>query len=99
MEKNGHFLESGSYNGHYYGTPKPSLGELIMKDEPTNTVENGKRELEAQTHNITDNSTESIEPATVHRESENLNKEKCNGTVEEIENDNPNKKNNEPINV
>jgi hypothetical protein len=70
MEKNGNFLETGSYNGHYYGTPKPLLGDLITKDDTTDvSTENGDLELDQRTLN----NTESNERVIVHSESGNLN--------------------------
>lgn len=49
MEKNGDFLESGTYNGHYYGTVKPAFkmdlkGELltIQENEADSLVRNGE---------------------------------------------------------
>ena len=78
MEQNGSFLETGSYNGHYYGTPKPLLSDLIMKDDTTKiSTEN----LELETRTAKD--TESNEQVTVHHESENLN-------VKGLENDSAN---------
>ena len=61
MEKNGNFLETGSYNGHYYGTPKPLLGDLTLDDQPKKS-----------TAETTENNTESCERVTVHRENEDL---------------------------
>ena len=70
MEKNGNFLETGSYNGHYYGTPKPLLGDLITKDDTTDvSTENGDLESDQRTLN----NTESNERVIVHSESGNLN--------------------------
>lgn len=45
MEKNGNFLETGSYNGHYYGTPKPLLNDAILKDKApsANDTENSEQ--------------------------------------------------------
>ncbi|CAB3980989.1 membrane-associated guanylate kinase, WW and PDZ domain-containing 1-like [Paramuricea clavata] len=79
MEKNGYFLETGSYNGHYYGTPKPLLSDLMTKDEP---AENETLQVEEQTKDNTENS----ELVIVHRE--NLNEE--NGLKEGLENDSQN---------
>ncbi len=94
MEKNENFLETGSYNGHYYGTPKPLLSDLIMRDDPKEiSTEDENPGLETRTE---DNS-ESNERVTVHRESENLNEEslnknmkKENGLKEGLENNREN---------
>ncbi|XP_028398420.1 membrane-associated guanylate kinase, WW and PDZ domain-containing protein 2-like [Dendronephthya gigantea] len=68
MERCGHFLETGSYNGHYYGTPKPLLSDLVM-------VENNatkSRTLEDETQTIEKN----IEQVTVHENSDELEEKK-----------------------
>ncbi|CAF0822711.1 unnamed protein product [Adineta steineri] len=35
LEKNGNLLESGVYKGHYYGTPRPSKGIYLTKNNQT----------------------------------------------------------------
>lgn len=71
MEKKGNFLETGSYNGHYYGTPKPLLRDFTTDDphdsKEISTAENENNETDAQG---TDNNTEHV---IVHRENEDLN--------------------------
>lgn len=105
MEKKGNFLETGSYNGHYYGTPKPLLGSLIAKEQPS--VENENVFLE--TDKTEDNNTEINEPVTVHHVSENLSENmevKKDNDLEKEETDSKNNNlkrneswNDQPINV
>ena len=87
MEKNENFLETGSYNGHYYGTPKPLLSDLIMRDDPK---EISKEDENPGLETRTEDNSESNERVTVHRESENKNMEKENGLKEGLENDREN---------
>lgn len=109
MEKKGNFLETGSYNGHYYGTPKPLLGSLIVREQPSeiSAVENENVLLE--TDKTEDNNTENNELVTVHHDSENLSENMEDKKDNDLEKERTDRKNNnlrrheswndQPINV
>lgn len=67
MERCGHFLETGSYNGHYYGTPKPLLSDLVMAE---NNATKSRTVDEAQTID------ENIEQVTIHENSDEVEEKK-----------------------
>ena len=64
MEKNGDFIETGSYNGHFYGTLKPKLNVESMKDLPTAAAE---KSHDSSEHSCETNNVKNSE-VTVHAE-------------------------------
>lgn len=75
MEKSGDFLESGTYNGHYYGTLKPAL-HVNCKEELSLTNEDETNPLRDIHNAEVDKEINCNGNVTVHREIEPvLNKE------------------------
>ena len=100
MEKKGHFLETGSYNGHYYGTPKPLLRDFTTDDphdsKEISAAENENNETDAQG---TDNNAEQV---IVHRENGDLYDAQLENRLENGSENNPKREEieqNQPIDV
>ena len=104
MENNGNFLETGEYNGHYYGTPKPRLSASVLKEKPRegNTNENANPQVETEKTEVNAENTNDV--VTVHRNGENLDGNTEDGDEVEKDCKNNNVKTdeclkNQPINV
>lgn len=107
MEENGDFLESGTYNGHYYGTLKPKLYRNLMEQQSTMDQHTKSPATPSKINHSATNKKEGNNNAdvTIHRNKDVMNERGSDveeegvsrsGTSKELEQDKTSRGNNDP---